>query len=212
MNDAKRTKRLQQLIRLMKADTNVANRDLKLVLTEDEWSEYQAAVEQQRDMKEIFDNPPRELDKYVTLLKRADLLSARAEATYSKKGKAETYSNLLHQSETAYERALEYLAEAIDRLLDVPMWLDREFHPEPEKTCRLEPQSVPRLITSASHHRNRKGISLTIHKRQLKLDALQDSLKNLKAGKAKQRPSATPTTLPRPKARKPTDASKLDFD
>lgn len=181
MNIIKRIKRLQNLIKRMNDGEDVALRDLKLALTTDERKDYEASVEQCRDLKKMLTEVPSELKKYAQLLKKAELLHNRAEAM-AKSGNPRTRKRLFDQSEETYEKALEFLGEALQISPALSMLLDREFVQTPEKFCSPDPASVPRLVTSTSFYRERNLESLVGKRRSLKLDALQSSKESCQAG------------------------------
>lgn len=181
MNNAKRIKRLQTLIERINGGEDIARRDLKLVLTADEWKDYEASVEQSRSMKEFIFEVPAELKKYAQLLKKADFSHSKAEAM-ARNGKLHIRKHLFEQSEAEYGKAFEFLGEALRISPEIVAWLDREFSLTPEKNCSPVPASAPRLMTSVSGYRE-KGLKSFVKKgRSLKFDALQSSLELCQTG------------------------------
>jgi hypothetical protein len=182
MNKTKRLQRLQTLIGWLEAGKDVARRDLQLVLTADEWAIYEAEVEQHRDLKAKLIEVPAKLQPYIACLKRADFLYMRAESMIADSD-PRIRQGLYRQAESAYEAAVEVLAEALGKQSDLVMWLDREFSLAPEKAPTLDPLAVPRLKMSKSGNREPDGgiEGLTGVRRSLKLAALKSSLENLQA-------------------------------
>lgn len=176
MNDEKRTKRLQALIAQLKAGKDVARRDVQLALLPDEWEQFEADIENQQSLKTMLAKTPPELKRYLAALRRADLLEARAEAMVSSDN-ARTRASLYRQAESAYEKALEALAEILGLQPDLRMWLDRDLLTGFRNATSCSQLSVPRLLSSTSSHKAH-GLP-TVPRRQIKLDVLKDSLKRL---------------------------------
>jgi len=181
MNIAKRTKRLQELIEKIKAGNDVARRDLKLALTPDEWNAYEASVEEQKNFNEMLLQTPDPLKKYNELLKIADFSYNRAEAM-SRKGDPQIRTEMYHRAESGYEAAIQFLTDALQAQPDLQTWLDRNITVDSDNSCSSDRTSVPRLITSTSHHRDSGAVSLTVDKRLIKLSALQQGLEHCKNG------------------------------
>jgi hypothetical protein len=180
MNDEKRKRRLATLIARLEAGNDVARRELQLAVTPKEWEIYENSVQDRRDMKEMLSVTPDGLKPYLACLKRADLLYSRAESMVAN-GDPRVRRGLYHQSESAYEAAIEVLAEALSKQSDLVMWLDREFSLTPENAPTPDPLAVPRLKKSKSGSREPDGgiEGLTGKRRSLKLSALKSSLESL---------------------------------
>lgn len=204
MTDSKRIKRLQTLIEKMESGKDIARRDLENALTETEWNEYETAIENEKVLKKLITDTPEGLKKYSDLLKKADLLDTRAESLYPR-GNPETRKRLHQQAESAYENALQYLSEELQQHPDFRMLIDRDFDESLEKYPSSDRQSVPRLISSASHNAQKSIDSLHDKKRNIKLSILQSSLEALLNGTPSDTGSHQQLTPER-------DFSKINFD
>lgn len=185
MNDEKRKHRLVTLIARIEAGSDVARRELQLALMPEEWEMYENDVQARRDVKEMLSVTPDRLKPYLAHLKRADFFYSRAESMVAN-GDPQVRQGLYHQAESAYETAIEILAEALRKQSDLVMWLDRSFSTEFGSDLSLDPSGVPRLKNSHSGHRNcgNKDIGngvepLSGNRRLLKFVALKSSLDSL---------------------------------
>lgn len=185
MNDEKRKRRLATLIARLEAGNDVARRELQPALMPEEWERYENSVHVRRDMKEMLSVTPDRLKPYLAHLKRADFLYSRAESMVAN-GNPQVRQGLYHQAESAYETAIEVLAEELSKQSDLAMWLDRSFSTEFGSDLSLDPSGVPRLKNSHSGHRNcgNKEIGNGVEafsglRRSLKLSALKSSLDSL---------------------------------
>ena len=77
----RRLKRLKELLTRLKRGDDITRRDLKSVLTEEQWNEYEQANQYLSvDYSESIDRPT-ELDIYLEKIKQADFYHARASST-----------------------------------------------------------------------------------------------------------------------------------
>lgn len=208
MSDSKRIKRLQTLIEQMESGKDVARRDLENALTETEWEDYETSIKNEKIFKKLITNTPAGLKKYNDLLKKADLLNTRAESRYPK-GNPETRKSLHQQAESAYEKALEYLSETLQKNPDFRILLDRDFDESPEKYPSLDCQSVPRLTSSTSFNAVKSIDSLHDRKRSIKLSTLKNSLDALLNGTSSETESPKPLNSRKVPEK---DFSKINFD
>ena len=175
MSDARRIQRLQKLIEAMKSGDDVANRDLKNVLTNAEWSAHELDIKEARYWKSEQINIPQYLKRYVDLLKIPDLLHART----VKMKNSYKRSRLSNKSESAYARALEYLDDVLSIDMAYSMWLDRgceSLRDNSYASISPDPTSVPRLYSSSSQYALGSKFSLHDAKRKIKLSTLESSL------------------------------------
>ena len=215
MSDARRIQRLQKLIEAMKSGDDVANRDLKNVLTDAEWSAHEQEISGARNCKSEQINIPQNLKRYVDLLKIADLLHAR---TVTMKNPY-TRSRLYNKSESAYARALEYLSEELSMDRGCLIWLDRDCESlwdDSYASISPDPTSVPRLYSSSSQYALSFKFSLHEEKRKIKLSTLERSLDILLNGDASTEDTNAAIVLPRfsiPKFKiSASKLKKLKFD
>jgi len=108
MDGERRKKRLSELLERMKLGEDIAQRDLKNVLTEDAYRELQEMWSHQRAIRAL--RKPPKIEKYEQLLKVALLAESKAEHySMSRKRKEHVAHELRNGAENACERAAEYL-------------------------------------------------------------------------------------------------------
>ena len=190
----KRIKRLKELLTRLKKGEDITRRDLKGVLTTEQWEEFENNNSYiATDYTQIVDRP-QELSVYLDKLKQGDFYHARAESTPVTARSRIDHSNragrvrLYHQAESAYEGAVVYLCELLDGndfqlAQEVRLWLDREVDTSVGYTPGADPQSVPRVKGSRSTHRqaNNGGANKFDLKRQCKQEAIEKALAKLKS-------------------------------
>ena len=130
----------------------------------------------QRDLRETLQDKPAEVKEYEKRRKKAMFAHSKGD-TASGRGQAQTGQKLLHNAQHQFERALEYLSEAIAQDPGLRMWFDRDLDSENISGTRLSPQNMPQVVTSRSY-RNRdtgyKSIKLSI--REIKIAAVENEL------------------------------------
>jgi len=180
----KRLERLTLLLAKLEAGNDVARRDLKNVLTDNEWegferdNSYIGAEELMRGGER-----PAGLDHYLEMVKKADLLYARAESTpanpYSKKDSSGRggHKRLYDAAFDAYEKAIEELNAITSVNPDIKIWMDRNYDdtfdgcPSPERDC------VPRLYNTRSYYALPKSKETKFDaKRENKQQALKNAI------------------------------------
>lgn len=162
------------LIKITKGK-NVSLRDLENVLGIDAVAEYEKLWEAELKRRGFFENKPKALAEYELMLKRADLLIARADRIEAEN----SAKNLRVLAEAEYKAAVEYLQEMVGKDIDAKQWLDRDTYWAFEYT--FNPIQVPRLVTSRSVHKLTEGASAKVSKEAIKRTILQTALDKIKA-------------------------------
>jgi hypothetical protein len=186
---AGRLARLNVLRLRMDAGNDVARRDLKNALTVDEWARYEQSDSFIRSGH--LGARPSVLDTYIEMLRKADFYHSRAESTlvtdrsrldhHSRPGRHRLHTD----AETAYEKAVEYLAEQLNvnthnRAL-IEMWLDRPVDMTPGYEPSLDPISMPRVRGSRSVHcLTNTEPTIFDQKRKNKYTTLLDAIERIK--------------------------------
>jgi len=188
---ARRLKRLEALLAKMDAGKDVARRDMKSALTEEEWAEFEyhnSFIDAEDD---VYGDRPAELDKYIEMLKKADFLyNARAESTpVTNRTKRDMRGRtgrkrLYDEAELAYEKALEYLNKILSTnpqtAAVIRMWLDRPCDDTPGYEPALDPTSMPRARGSRSHYAQEDNSGTKFDKkREYKRQALEEAIDNI---------------------------------
>lgn len=185
--------RLNRLIVLrdrISAGKDVARRDLKNALTEEEWEQFEEALNSPASAEPARSSRPSSLDRYVELLAKADFLYSRAESTrvtsrsrrdsMGRPGRERLYA----LAEQEYERAIEYLSEVLSICdaadeYEIRAWLDRVVDFAHGAEPSPSPAGVPRLLGSRSQHAEAHLPNKHDQKRQLKLQAIESAIASL---------------------------------
>lgn len=189
----RRLKRLKELLARLKKGDDITRRDLKSVLTEEQWNDYEQANQYLSvDYSDSIDRPT-ELDVYLEKIKQADFYHARASSTPTTERSRIDGRNrsgrlrLYHQAEACYEDALMYLCGVLDGhnaqlANELRMYLDRDIDTDIEKRPTADPQSVPRIKGSRSiHSDSNKGANKFELKRKYKREAVESAIASLKS-------------------------------
>jgi len=176
MNFNLKVSRIKTLIERLENHETVTNRSLARVLTaeqikalEDEWLEERAS---RKVVK------PKAIVKYEGLVKTAILLNGRMERMCYLKSPHYKIKEMAHKADSAFEKAIEFITEAIQNDGQLRAWIDRDVS---EATC--DPIGIPRVIGSSSFECQNKSKYpfLALTKRHLKLGALNSALDELQA-------------------------------
>jgi hypothetical protein len=171
----KRKLKLQKLLLKIEGGEDIALRELKSVLTDNEYLQFQNRWEHERSNRHI--EKPDEIKHYEMLLKKAvfadsklDVYSARSVS--GKKVKINVLDKLSLNSEIALFKAVEYL-ESI--YLQLRCWFDRDIEFDglnsPSDVAQL-----PRVITSRGSNVETQGLLAPVTKREIKKESLENSL------------------------------------
>ena len=179
---ARSKKRLEELMIRLESGEDVAVRDLKNVLTQVEFEQYEHEWEWIQDVKKghVFDDS----SEYDALLKKGDFYNNKAE---SKRFNDVARKKFARQAESTYELALEQLQSDIERNPGIAMAYDRpastleagvdlSYHGMPRKVTSKSLQNQHNVISSSSGG-STIGKAVTT-KRDLKCKALKQSLDN----------------------------------
>jgi hypothetical protein len=168
------------LLDALKRRKSVQNRSLATWLTEAEYAEYVADLDQQRELRKEFEQKPDDLIQYETMLKEAIFVHNRADG-YARKGKAKTAQKLRYKAEALFERALEHLEEGVNADPSLRAWLDRVPDFSPNGSLSASPVGVPRVVTSRSLDNMGGDILGTLKTiRETKIDAVECAIDALK--------------------------------
>ena len=172
---------LTHLIEKMYSSKMATEREIRAVVTPDEWMQYQ-------DTKHL-PKPPKmtpfmrqQFTKYNELLRSADRRFDRAENSTAtdriKRNRMPIYKNPYRIAEGEYGNSLEILEELLEcepnarEFLDRPVFFDFDHATSPDQ------DSVPRLLTSRSPHLLREGEHYPTNK-ELRLSTLLASRNKL---------------------------------
>lgn len=175
LNPATKQSRISDLIARLEAGEDVQARDIKTVLTADQWQEHQAEWLRQKSYR---DEPkPHEIVAYEKLLSKALLAYGRWD-NYCQRRNAKPAVKLALELKqvAAFERAAEHLRECYDGYHGIVVWFDRSLDPN---SYSIDPDGMPRVITSRSVMNQASTPAHVMTKRQLKLKALKTALADI---------------------------------
>lgn len=145
--DQKRLEKLTAIKAKLELGKHVQNRDLQTWLTRDEFAEIEARWVNEKDRRlSMYGEKPDAIREYESRLSKAILTYNRADS-YSQQRKHAAAKKLMAQSQVQFEHALEWLEESLGLDPSLQAWLDRPFD---RGDAGLDPDSVPRLVTSRS--------------------------------------------------------------
>lgn len=171
LSTAERIKRLKRHVETLNDGRNVSNRDLRSLLSDDEFQQLEEQWQFAKAYKQSIVDGRTELESYTKMLKAADAIWSRYENTRSGHHKAETE----YAAQRAYEKALEHLEELLDANPAIEIYLDRSIRFDAGYQCNPEAGEVPRYKMSKSHH------AITEHfetKRDIKLTAIAQIIRD----------------------------------
>lgn len=178
--------RMKTLIARLEQGEDVQARDILVMLTADQKTQYEAAWTEQQELRAL--KKPDDIVEYEKLLNKAIVLDARAEQYTPKKmnGKAlnstaaESATTKLRASATnAFEHALSRLEEIVTVDPDLRYWFDRDLDFNLASSMTDDVHTLPRVITSKSINNLARTDTERFGKKtktQIKLEALQSAL------------------------------------
>ena len=177
----KRIDKLKQVLERLSRGEIVQNRQLKTVLGAEGYARYLDDYREQKQLREMLKDTPKEITEYERRLKAATLAYSKADSK-SIKRQHKSASKMFNYTDTLFERLAEYLSEKIAGDLDLEAWFDRTVETTPENSFGLSPDSFPQVITSRSL--NNAGGGHLVNKRtirEVKIDAVKAILEELTA-------------------------------
>jgi hypothetical protein len=145
----KRIDKLKQVLERLSRRKIVQNRQLKTVLGAEGYARYLDDYREQKQLREMLGDKPKEITEYEQRLKAATFAYNKAD-NKSQKGRSHTAKKMFNASDTLFERLSEYLTEKIVGHLDLEAWFDRPVAKGIENSFGLSPDSFPQIITSKS--------------------------------------------------------------
>lgn len=183
----KREKRLKELSERLEAGQDVQNRDIEKVLTAEEWTRFNEAMQGVTGSEEVAAiEYPDVLDSYFLRIDEADSKYEALARALSRDAARYVTARLSNEADGLYERARERLEEILglcsaEQRGAVEYWLDRPIeHSEANALdIGLDPTTVPRRRGSRSKYtrtNNAGGPTAHEQKRQIKLGHLTMAL------------------------------------
>lgn len=176
MDTSKRLARLESLLQQMEQGKDVAKRDLKSALTDNEWIEYEKRRAAELENRNL--DLPKELEKYLDLKKQATLALARANRHHYRKTGSKNPSiakKMFESQDTLVERALEYLREQLASNRGLIVWLAIE-EPFDSVDTAIDARVMPQVITSRTARCSMRSPDGRWSIRQLKQEAIESAI------------------------------------
>jgi hypothetical protein len=134
--------------------------------------EYERLWNEELDRRKFFEVKPTALAEYEAMLKRADLLTTRAEKVVA----VNSAKNLRVLAIAEYDAALTHLKKYITENEIDKVWLDRDVF-----GALGQINQTPRLVTSRSEHKLTLGASAKTSKEDIKRTVLVTALEKIEA-------------------------------
>lgn len=169
----KRKAKLEAMLERLKRSENVQNRDLRTWLGEDAYAAFEDQCKQQEKFRKEITNKPEAVRDYERRLRQAQFAYSKGDAA-SGRGKNKIAQLNLSSADTLFERALEYLQEIVEIDPSLRVWFDRDTNWTADSEIGIDPQSVPRVVTSRSMENSGGGLlRQKRRKRELKIEAVE---------------------------------------
>lgn len=169
----KRKAKLEAMLERLKRGENVQNRDLRTWLGDDAYAAFEDQCKQQEEFQKEIADKPEAVREYERRLRKALFAYNKGEGASARRQhkKAKTNHN---NADTLFERALEHLQEIMEIDPSLRVWFDRDTSWTADSEIGIDPQSVPRVVTSRSMENSGGGLLRQKRsKRELKIDAVE---------------------------------------
>ena len=174
--DERRIEKLQAIKSKLEQGKHVQNRDLQTWLPKEAFESIAELWEYEKERRSVmYGEKPAEVKEYEERLAKAIFTFNKSEY-FSTRGKHPTAKRLSDKSESEFESALEWLSESYSMNPSIRSWFDRDIDPS---ECTLDPDGMPRVITSRSLV-SQKGIA-TQTIADVKLGVVSRALEDLTA-------------------------------
>ncbi|NKB48134.1 MAG: helix-turn-helix domain-containing protein [Alphaproteobacteria bacterium] len=178
----KQRKLLEQFIRRLGSQQYLPKRELSKVLSEQDFEEIEDRWENRKQFKADQLERPGELDRYMSMLRKADLLNGQL-GRFSEKHrddprKFSAVERMANRVDGAYEEALECLQETLEQRVDLEAHFDRPIRFEPGHEPGINADGMPRWWRSKSHYVLKREIGIG-SKRDVQLEMLTEKLEQL---------------------------------
>jgi hypothetical protein len=175
--ETNRLRKLEGIADKLKRGENVQNRQLKTWLSEEEYEQLEYEWQEQLELRNELKDKPSDLRRYEEKLKQATFNDNRAEG-YSSNGKHSTAKKFYNKSESLCQDALEILQEILHYDSSLLVWFDRDISFEVGSDLSADIDSLPRLVTSRSHEKQKEDSRIT-NKQSVKLAVVERAMHNI---------------------------------
>lgn len=171
----KKIKSITNILARLKANKQVRPEEISKVLFKSQLKEFEEHWEFQKNL--AIPERPVAIKKYAEMVRKGCLYYAKMEKYHQAPRNQVLSKRFSDKAESTFERALEFIREAIQYEPDLQLWLDRDFR-EVNGYC---PVSIPRVIGSDSAEcqiKNKQPYP-TFTKRELLIEHLELALYDL---------------------------------
>ena len=177
--------RITTLLERLGNNIDVAQRDLKAVLSKEQFASLHQQWKAQQELRDQAKEKPPEIVEYEKRLQKALFeyakgegysVSTRRKQAVGDDGKR-SGPRAYRRAETAFERLIEYLEERLSADPGLCIWIGRQIEFGPTGDLGLSPEQMPRVVTSRSADRKGDGRLVGMRtKREIKMMALEEAL------------------------------------
>ena len=188
-NKSTRTKRIKELMHMLKEGLEVSKRDFDIAVGKDFAKLYKQRWGEQKELRNI--EVPSAVKEYEQMLQEAVMWHGRLDS-YSgrnpKVGKVivdrkKVIEDMKNKTDGLFERAYEKLQEIIGADKSLAIWFDRGIDFSFNTHLGIDPVRMPRVITSKSLENQAEGALASAYgwqtKAKVKLDVLNLALEEL---------------------------------
>ena len=163
---------LTRLLYRLRTAKHVSPREISKVLNKSQIQEIEEHWEYQKSLKKL--KRPEAIQKYAEMIRIACLYYAKMDKYCFAQINRRLAKKFAEKAESTFEKALEFIREAIQIDPELQIWLDRDFR-DIRSYC---PVGIPRVIGSASSEcqdKNKQPYK-TFSKRELLIEYLEMAL------------------------------------
>jgi hypothetical protein len=175
MRTNRKFKTINLILERLRNNKQVRPREIEKVLGEDKYYEFKENLEHQRQLNKV--KKPEPIKKYAEMVRIACVHYGKMEKYHYPPINIELAKKFSSKADKAFEAALEFLKEAVEKDGEILIWVDRGIH-ELSSFC---PTSIPRAIGSNHPYclKSYKQPYPKLSKRELLIEYLEMALYNL---------------------------------
>lgn len=174
-----RLRNLETALYQITGGVNVSRKQLKSLLTDDEFDFYLQSIDSNEELKQFLKEGADDFYQYNALLKEAVFAYVRIDY-YSRRGKRRGTQKMHAKSDRLFERAYEVLDEILQKKPELNALLDRTFSLSPDSSPSLTPDEAPRIMSSKSVYKLSSTKQFVESNNSIKTAVITTALYNLK--------------------------------
>jgi hypothetical protein len=175
MRTDRKFKTISLILKRLRNNKQVRPEEISRVLGEERYSEFKENLDYQRQLDRL--KRPEPIKKYAEMVRIACVYYGKMEKFHYPPVNRSLAKKFSDKADKAFETALEFLNEAVERDRELQIWIDRDVH----NLTSFCPTSIPRVIGSNHHYclKENKHPYPRLSKRQLLIDFLEMALYEL---------------------------------